>query len=247
MLVIVLLIGASATTGALTSASLGWSITPVEENEGYHFDATFELSDEPLTWQDQSGTIIDFKNLTLELQKPITGDVHLSVDAGEYGVGTTITIIIENRGSKTAAFQGSQSLWEIDQYLDGTWTKIYPTIELLGFFETYLEPGERTVDTWNQLANGEQVDPGEYRVTIRYFIEEDRYEFTENVYFSIIDAIGSFYIEPIGDLTWTEYPVVWGDQESVFIPLPPTQTMPIGDWPTISIDEIIGRICPNIW
>lgn len=257
----IVLVGASATTGALTSASLGWTLKSVNETtvitsieERQYENTKLELPDGPLVWINPNETTIDFGNISVELPKPVTGDVHLSVDAGSYPVGANVTITLENKGSKTAYFYGPPYHWTIDKYTDGTWKRIYPNgIKLMGFFVTQINPGEKEIDVWDQkifddtMSEKVQVDPGDYRVVVNYCIGEEKYEFMEYVYFSISNYAGTIDFKPIGNTTLKlpDYPVVWDVNENILIPLPPRQTLPLDDiLPKIPTAKVpLGEYC----
>ena len=246
-----LLVGASAIAGAITSASLGWTLKEKDESiyltlkEGsYQYEnITLELLDGPFVWLDPDETTTeDFGNISIITQKPITGDIHLSIDAGSYAIGEKITITLENRGSQAAYFYGPSYHWTIDQYVEGTWKRAYPDIEFLGYHITQINPGEKEVDTWDQktLLNG-QVNPGDYRVVVYYCMEEQKYEFTEYIYFSISALTITIDDGIPGDviLELPDHPTAWKDHyEDIFIPMPPAQTIPIGDLPAIPIERI---------
>ncbi len=253
ILFVIVLIGAGAAAGAIASASLGWTLKSVDEpvvfmldeGENQYGNITWELSDGPLVWLDPVETIEDLGNISIEIQKPITGDIHLSVDAGSYLVGTNVTITLENWGSRTAFFYGTPYRWTVDQYIDRTWQKIYPFIELLGFFVTQIDPGGKEVEIWDQKAPL-QVDPGDYRVVVNYYMDEEKYEFTEYVYFSITTFLVPIDNKIFGNYTLKlpDHPLVWNDRDDIFIPLPPLQKIPIGDLPAIPIDKIpLGEYC----
>ncbi|GAG14277.1 unnamed protein product, partial [marine sediment metagenome] len=109
ILFVILLIGTGATAGALTSASLGWKLKLVDEpavftlaEEEYQLrDIILEVSDEPLVWVDPDEITTILGNISFEMPTPIMDDIKLSVDAASYTVGTSVTIILENRGSRT--------------------------------------------------------------------------------------------------------------------------------------------------
>ncbi len=257
----IVLVGAGVTAGALTSASLGWRLKSVDEiivfepdEEQQYGNITLKLPDGPLISIDSDETTTDFGNITVELAKPVTGDICLSVDAGLYPVSVNVTIILENKGNKTAYFYGPPYHWIIDKYTDGIWKKIYPNgIELLGIFITRIDPGEKEIDSWDQkifddtMSEKVQVDPGDYRVVVNYCNGEKKYEFTEYVYFSISNYAGTICSDPVGSiaLELPDYPDVWDDREDILIPLPPMQTMPLDDiLPQILIAKVpLGKYC----
>ena len=117
ILFLILLIGASATVGALTSASFGWAFKSVDElsvfglaeREDHRWDITLELSDDPLVWVDPDETITYLGNISFQIPTPIVDDIDLSVDAASYTTGTDITITLKNMGRRTAYFKGSQT------------------------------------------------------------------------------------------------------------------------------------------
>ena len=250
ILFVILLIGAGATAGALTSASLGWTFKSVDglavftlaEEEYQLGGILLEVSDEPLVWVDPDEITTILGNVSFEMPMPIMDDIKLSVDAASYTVGTSVTIILENRGSRTAYFKGSQTIWAIDQYKDNSWKKIYPDIELTGIFETQIDPGETKVYTWDQMTMEGQVETGDYRVSVNYYLDEDKYEFIEYVYFSISNFIGTIQIDPFSNtiLEVPGYPIIWNEDEDIAIPLPPMQTIPFDDiFPSIPIEKVL--------
>ncbi|GAG11848.1 unnamed protein product, partial [marine sediment metagenome] len=81
----------------------------------------------------------------------------------------------------------------------------------------------------------------DYRVSINYYLDEDKYEFIEYVYFSISNYIGTIQIDPFSNtiLEVPEYPIVWNEDEDIAIPLPPMQTIPFDDiFPSIPIEKV---------
>ena len=255
ILFVIVLVVVGATAGALTSASLGWTLKSVDESadfalskEQQSINITLELPDEPLVWIDPDETIIDFGNITVELPKPVTGDLRLTIDAGLYPVGANVTIVLENTGDQTAYFYGPPYHWTVDRFVNGTWKRIYPNgIELLGFFVTQIGPGEKEIDTWDQkifddtMSGKIQVDPGDYRVTVSYSVGGKKYEFMECVYFSINTYMGVIDVDPIENITveLPDCPVVLEGKGNILIPLLPIQTMPLDDiLPKISITKI---------
>ncbi len=257
----IVLVGAGATAGALTSASLGWTLKSVDEiadfvssEEQQSGNITLELPEGPLVWIDPDETTIEFGNISVELYKPITGDILLSIDAGLYPMDTNITITLENTGSETAYFYGPPYHWIIDKYTDGAWKRIYPNgIELMGFFVTQIGSGEKEVDIWDQkifddtVSEKVQVDPGDFRVVIDYCMGKEKYEFMEYVYFSISNYMGVIDVEPAENITLElpGYPAVLKDQENILVPFPPLQTMPLEDiFSRMPIAEIaLGECC----
>lgn len=257
----IVLVGTGATAGAFTSASLGWTLKSIDKttdftssNEQQSGNIILELPDGPLTWVDPDETIADFGNITVELPKPVVGDIRVSADAGLYSIGANVTVTLENTGDQTAYFYGPPYHWTIDKYTDGTWKRIYPNgIELLGFFVTQIGPGEKEVDVWDQQIFGEtmsgkvQVDPGNYRVVVNYCMGEEKYEFTEFVYFLINNYEGAIDFKPIRNikLKVPDYLIVLEDHENMLIPLPPMQTMPLDNiLPKISTTKIpLAKYC----
>lgn len=218
ILLAIVLVGAGATAGALTSTSFWWTLKSLDD-EKQSGNITLELPDEPLVWGDPDETIIDFGNVSVELPKPVVGDVSLSVDAGSYPIGANVTITSENIGTKTAYFYGPSYHWTIDRYTDETWKRIYPNgIEIQWFLETQIEPGGVEVDTWDQkifdetMSEKVQVNPGDYRVVVDYCMGEEKYEFTEYVYFSISNYAGTIDVEPSSNikLELPDYPCCLG-------------------------------------
>ena len=244
----VLLIGAGATSGALTSASFGWTLKEVNESafftldkEGYQYgNITFELSDGPLVWIDPD-EIEDSRNISIEITRPITSAIKLYTDRGTYFPGEPVLITIKNNGDKDACYCGSYNHWTIEQYQYGDWKRIFPPAEILIILNDCISPREKEEGLWNSTNN-----PGDYRVAVSYFIGEEKYKFTEYAYF----LITTFFI-PIDNkifgnytLELPDYPLVWKDQDDVSIPLPPMQKISMGDLPAISIGEIpLGKYC----
>lgn len=60
----IILLGVGVAVGVVTSASFGWSITPVDDNDRYNWGNTLKLSDDPLIWTE---SVYDFDNIIAEL------------------------------------------------------------------------------------------------------------------------------------------------------------------------------------
>ena len=244
---VIILVGAGATAGALTSASLGWTLKEVDESAFFTLDEgeyqygniTLDLADGPWVWIDPDETITDLGNISIEISRPITGDIRLYTDRGTYFPGEPVLITIENNGDKDACY-GSYNHWTIEQYQEGDWKRIFPPAERLIVLNDCISPREREEGLWNS------ANLGDYRVAVSYFIEKEKYEFIEYAYFSI-----STFLVPINNrifgnatLELPDHPPVWKDQEDMFIPLPPIQKIPIDDLPSIPIDKVpLGEYC----
>lgn len=64
----IILLGAGAAVGAVTSASFGWNITPVDDSDSYNWNIALKLSDDPLIWTEPGGSSgYDFGNIIAEL------------------------------------------------------------------------------------------------------------------------------------------------------------------------------------
>lgn len=255
ILLIILLIGVSATAGAFISTSLGWTFKPADESstltfmgeeKNQNWNITLELSDEPFVWVEPDEVETILGNISFQLPSPVTDDLALTVDKASYITGENVTITLENRGTRTSYFTGSETIWSIEQYRGNGWEKIYPDVLLAIFTETRIDPGEIKEYIWDQTTtiNG-QVETGDYRVSIDYYLDEEKYGFTEYVYFSISNTntlFGSFTFQnSSADKIYSlpDYPLFWGEDEKIVVTSPSSQMIPYDDFfPKVPIENV---------
>lgn len=251
----IILIGASAVTGAITSASLGWTfksadesptVSITEEEINQKWNISLEQSDEPFVWVEPNEVETTFWNISFQLPMPLTNSIELTVDKAVYKLGENVNIKLENNGIQTAYFIGSDTIWSIEEYKDNKWEVIYPDILLTMFVETQIQPGETKEYIWDQttMMNG-QVETGEYRVSINYYIDENKYEFIEYVYFSISNTIGIFQgFSPDENYKILNNTIFWNENQKITVTLPPTQTTPYEEPHTIPYQDLFPPPIP---
>jgi hypothetical protein len=157
---------------------IGLGITGIATAVSFNEDANSELK----VW---------FKPIFEWYKKPITGDVSISTDKGNYDYGDQVDIVIKNSGDDIAYIYGAPPIWSVEKrQMDGSWELVSPKIVLCVYLNLSLEPGEIEKTSWEVDSS-----PGDYRVTVSYYVKEPKYKFTEYCYFSV----SSLYIIPIID------------------------------------------------
>lgn len=112
ILIAMVLVGTGVAASALNLASLGWTLKELDEstffisNEQQKGSSSLELSNMPL-WINSDDAITNLEDISIELSRPITGDIRLYTDKGNYLPGEPVLITIENNGDKDAYYCGN--------------------------------------------------------------------------------------------------------------------------------------------
>lgn len=145
-----------------------------------------------------SGLKIWFNPIIRWLKEPIEGKISVTTDKGSYHFGEEVVITIKNNGDNIAYTDGGCSpIWDIEKrQSDGSWKQVNLKIYFLipNPKPVEIKPGEVMRYTWKNspaITNSGVISGGDYRVSFSYYVNEEKYEFTEYCYF----YVSNIYIE----------------------------------------------------